>query len=740
MIYRNLLQQLGASMQAMSDDPEAALKSLERDLELSSRGNMPFLSVPNLVVQVGPEKAGAFFRKALIQGGVQLQFGGPNETTRLAQKLALELVDQLKSPPWELVNSLDSVELYEALDKRFGQETNNTAAVPGLPGVTVPMDDMGEMGKVQAQFYYLLGLIAKDRAKDAVVVAKKLGGERQVDLPEEAFKEMEHAGYTVALDNFFYELLSQDPSLSFWDDYVSLAAKAGQTERMLTLARAAAGRDTVSDRKKAAIRETLFKALLAADAVDEGVAEIRQLIASDTLPPQRGYSENIMDKGHLGLILAQIGVLLHKPEWTQEGVGVVKTWLAKSEKQDEYSWQASSMLGSLAGILFKVNQGPEAEAVLTDALARSLRAGQSEEMGFENSLAPQILEEMAALYHRAGREQDVLDLLEQSPDWRGKDLSDAGRTWIGEREFGMMPLHATTETLPLSYLAANALIATGRGGEAGKIVDELLNREPGLDRGYELLIALKGTNALGRMDELFARDQFEERPLIWKAHLLRQLNQFEAAEKTVRQAIAIDPSDGEEGRGDRMRAYAELAEIREARGDQKDANFYREIVKAIRLSEDADQFYTAGLLKRAVAMYEEGLTHFSDAYCIQSRLAIQLSALGQNEAAEEHYRRAYELMPDSFGRVESHCFGCERAFAGERPLEHCRKGFHEARDRAALQAPSPLFAGLSPRRAGTPRRGAHQLSGGHAFGSQLPQCLGQTGRRHRACAHPAQGV
>jgi hypothetical protein len=24
------------------------------------------------------------------------------------------------------------------------------------------------------------------------------------------------------------------------------------------------------------------------------------------------------------------------------------------------------------------------------------------------------------------------------------------------------------------------------------------------------------------------------------------------------------------------------------------------------------------------------------------------------------------MMPDSFGRVESHCFGCERAFDGER--------------------------------------------------------------------------
>jgi tetratricopeptide (TPR) repeat protein len=74
-------------------------------------------------------------------------------------------------------------------------------------------------------------------------------------------------------------------------------------------------------------------------------------------------------------------------------------------------------------------------------------------------------------------------------------------------------------------------------------------------------------------------------------------------------------------------------------------------------------------------MYQEGLNHFSDAYCIQSRMAIQLAAIGQNQEAEEHYRRAYELMPDSFGRVESHCFGCEKAFDGEHAQNIAEKVF-----------------------------------------------------------------
>jgi tetratricopeptide (TPR) repeat protein len=227
----------------------------------------------------------------------------------------------------------------------------------------------------------------------------------------------------------------------------------------------------------------------------------------------------------------------------------------------------------------------------------------------------------------------------------------------------------------VTYLAAEALYAEGKTNQAQAITYALLDEQPGLDRGYELLLKLQGTNAIPKLDELFKRDQFEERPLIWKAHLLRGQNQLEDAEKLLRQAISIDPSDGEEGRGDRMRVYAELAEVRAARGDQKEADFFREVVTAIRMSEHADQLYAVGLLSRAVALYAESLKHFSDAYCIQSRIAIQMSELGMEAEAEKHYQRAYELMPDSFGRVESHCFGCERAFDGEKPQSIAEKVF-----------------------------------------------------------------
>jgi tetratricopeptide (TPR) repeat protein len=679
-MYRNYLQELSQSMQEMSDDPDAVLKTLNQQLNPANGNGMGMIAVPNLVVLVGPEKAEQFLRKALVQPGMHLNFGEPNETTHLAQKLALELVDKLSSPPWELVNSLDAVDLYEALDKHFNNLTNTPAAVslPGLPGLSNSemTAGFGENFTAQAKVYYLLGLIAHDRAKDAVVVAKKLGGLNQAYVPEHALEQMDEAGYTSALDNFFYELLSHDPSLTYWGEYVPLAAKAGQTDRMLKLARAAAENDALNERKKVSIRQNLVSALLAADQVDEAVKEIRALIALDSPPPSENNFGQEMTKADLGLTLTRVGVLMNKPDWAQEGISVVKTELAKPVSGNAMTWNLGANAGAAAELLVRMNRGPEAEELLQNSLAQAvkLQESQQQESMYGNLASGQALKKIAALYHKAGRESDVITLLQQSPDWGEDDLSKVTGEDFSAGEFGFFPGHHI-EPLPLEYLAANALLAGGQRDQAAKIVDDLLNTEPGLDRGYELLISLQGTNAIGRLDELFARDQFEERPLIWKAHLLRQLNQFEEAEKVVRKAIAIDPSDGEEGRGDRMRAYSELAEIREARGDKKEANFYREVVKAIRLSEDADQFYSAGLLKHAIAMYEEGLTHFSDAYCIQSRLAIQLSALGQTQAAEEHYRRAYELMPDSFGRVESHCFGCERVFEGESAQSIAEKVF-----------------------------------------------------------------
>ncbi len=115
-----------------------------------------------------------------------------------------------------------------------------------------------------------------------------------------------------------------------------------------------------------------------------------------------------------------------------------------------------------------------------------------------------------------------------------------------------------------------------------------------------------------------------------------------------------------------MRAYAVYAEVLDAGGDREKAQLMRNAVNAIRLSEKADDHYDAGLYTEAIRIYEESVAAFDDAYCVQSRLAIQLTSLGRFPDAAPHYQKAYSLMPASFGRVESHCFRCESVFEDTR--------------------------------------------------------------------------
>lgn len=653
----SLLEQFDEALLESSDDANTILRILER--QLKQRENAEYrqdLRIPDLVSLLGREKAEAFLRRALVKN-VQLSLYEGEETKTLARQLALELVKDLKKPQWNLADSLDATVLYEAMEKQFSREADTeTNGVPDLASLRQGFGDPKQV----AQSYYLLGLIVSDRTKEAAALAQQLGKSDWVSLPEDALKSLERAGHTVAIHNFFKELLTQNPGLPFWEAYIGLAAKTGETASMLEMARKAASEEDLSKRKRTNIKQQLYRALLAADHIDEGVAQLRLTFGSSKDENTRNEDGELASAG---VLLARLGSVLNRPAWMEEGIGVARSHIAERTGRTTPIYVAVNF----AKFLQESGRGPEAEAVLAELLTQ-MKLSKNETRSFGNNQEQTILVALAGLYHKAGRHQDVLILLDEAAGWEVKDLAEMRDLCLsygmpGDRED------------PVAFFAAAALSNAGKKDEAKKLIESILDSNPGFDPAYELLLKVEGDGALSKLEALFARDQFEERPLIWKAVLLQRANKLEEAEKIIRQAISIDPSDGEQGPGRRLRAYAVLAEIRAARGDEKEAEFLRGAVRAIRLSEKADRFYEAGLLKQAVKMYEDSLALFSDAYCIQSRVALRMADLGLHEQAEEHYRRAYELMPDSFGRVESHCFGCERAFDGQRAQGIAEKVF-----------------------------------------------------------------
>lgn len=205
--------------------------------------------------------------------------------------------------------------------------------------------------------------------------------------------------------------------------------------------------------------------------------------------------------------------------------------------------------------------------------------------------------------------------------------------------------------------------------EAWTYATHLLARRKGEDDFYRFLLELDEERALEFIEALRKYDPFEERPLIWLAETARRNGDPDSAMELIQEAIALDPSDGDHGKNSRMFCYEVLARIHRDTGRDEKAKFFDQVVEAIRQGEVADDYLHVGLIQDATERYQEALGQFEDAYCLQSRLALTLARNGRFKESVKHFRKAFELMPVSFGPRESHCFGCEGLFRDERVLE-----------------------------------------------------------------------
>lgn len=622
------------SLQSRASEPRRVLEMLDLRLHLQrALGSVERVELPDLVTLVGPALAETVLRRALVAPNAEFSVETGDATRKLARKLALELVPKLKTPQWTLAHSLDAASLFEALEKRF--PTAKRAAAAREEGDEGPDAESWQ----EARLYYMLTLVVAKKTQKAAALAPQLALER---IPEGAIDDLDRRGQAAPVAEFLRGVLVKNPQLPLWDTYLPLAARAGQAAKATEAVRAALQRPALPAEIQVSLRDHLYKALLGADQADEAADMARAGIEAGA-PSERSPEGD--ERLRWSVALARLGQLLKRNEWLKDGLAAAHEALdAGAEAGDE------DQVRELVSLLRELGRAPEAEAVLIQELARSGRQGPP---GLGAMAGGPLLVELAGLYSQAGRHADVLLLLDRAPAWLAKDLSE-------------ILTQADSQDVPLGQMAAAALAATGRKERALAVAQAVIRAQGGFDPAYELLLELKGQEALPFLEQLAARNRFEERPLIWKAELLRRAGKLEEAEQAARAAIAIDPSDGEQRHGRRLRVYSILAAIREARGDAAQAASYREIVAAIRAAEEADRFAEAGLVQRGVKQYEEALGHFADAYCIQSRLALRLAEEGRFQEAEAHYRRAYELMPESFGRMETHCFGCEGIFAGKR--------------------------------------------------------------------------
>ena len=333
----------------------------------------------------------------------------------------------------------------------------------------------------------------------------------------------------------------------------------------------------------------------------------------------------------------------------EEALALAHAMAAASKNPKEFRHEEAELLAS-------AGRAAEAQSIYARDLAETIR-----EFERERNAQPFVveagghwetmrdLEPLVELYLDAGRSADALALFERVPFWGVADAKDLGYA-------------------SLLRTLARALDGVGRADDAARIaryaVEEL--RFYGNDWPWEILIErLPADEFLALAERVRSIDPWEERPVQWKAEALRRAGRLDEAEAAARLALKIDPTDGEAPPGDRIRSYAILASVLEAKGGEeaaKEAATLRSVVAAVRLAEKGDELAEAGLVSLALEAYDDAAGLFSDAYCVQWRLAERLRERGFPELAAAHYEETFRRMPEQFGRVASLCFGCAGVF------------------------------------------------------------------------------
>jgi tetratricopeptide (TPR) repeat protein len=252
--------------------------------------------------------------------------------------------------------------------------------------------------------------------------------------------------------------------------------------------------------------------------------------------------------------------------------------------------------------------------------------------------------ELAELYYKTNQPEQILTLLHEYPRWGAEDL-------LGLVSYRRGNYWDASESDPLGFYAAWALAKTGQTQTAIRILHAMIPLDPKDDPSYRLLNEVEGRSALTFYDELIKANPFEARPLIWKGDLLLRTSQLQVAEETERAAIALDPTDRSAAHGWRQVAYDILGQILRAEGKRTAATACAQVIKAARITDEARKDDRVGLHILALGLYRKALAIWPQDSLVQVLLAEALESRGRHQDALQEYRKSFDLVLSSEGRI-----------------------------------------------------------------------------------------
>ncbi len=637
---------------AIRDGNAAALLSaLEQKLAEEERGNTPqFVDIPDLLLCMTPEQAKPILRRALISQNA-CDITGP-DTRRLAARIALENAGNLRVPHWQLVKDSDTPALFEALTVKFGNSLG-------------PYADNGFItyGKESADTTYLLFLLSKNRTIDAVTFVRKSHAPqakgsipkgkngKPFDTPTSPENTKHYPVQLTLADvdsfrgqlpprqvlDFLKALLKADPTLPFWEVYLDLSFRENAHGDALAFLRATAGNTALPPSALGHIQRQLGLVLLSVGKGEEGAALLEKHLS--TAPAKAMFesqAERQRDRGfELGLQLARAGQLLKRPKLTEaalEFAGQHATQLVENKSISSYDFNR------LLSLLCELDRAHEAEKLVRARLAQKRSAAQKDNDPSLRYSIEHALEQLCLTLDRQGKYAGLVDVLQESPEWKERDL------WgFADQTCGGIPFLA---------VVAHALAEKGDTTPARRVLERVLLKNPGHDLPYELLSRVADTaETQALLQTVAARHPFESRAPLGLARLLLAAGKLPEAENQVLAALALIPRDTEAGSKNLLLAQTVLAEIQEKKGDPALAAT-RDTLAGLRLAAEADAWWQAGLSTQALALYEKALAAFPQDCHPHAQLGLLYEQRGNVAKAEEHYRSAFELMPQAAGLVD----------------------------------------------------------------------------------------
>ena len=605
------------------------------------------------VTELLPQDETERLLREIFARGLDIEFhwynAAKNKTIGLAQKVALEMRDELKIPYWNLVTGSDEgEELFKVFTGRFTLFDSESS------------DKLkNACDAISRLIRYML---VNGRTDDAVNLACHIARFVKAN-PQSKFDGFFGCEYyqepSVSAEErygFYVRMIEHAPHLVYSDkDFILAAIACGREDETESAFVKFVGSVDTADPRLISLKRSYAALLLATDRLDECLALHREIIEKIEITSENEYkwfefifrsiklAESAKDTEMLRFFTDKAIMLIYQTDNTYSGY-----------------WD-KSRLAKIAKVLEMNGRINEVEPLLIKMIVRELNTtviSNRFSSDIEGDNDSSFLKTLLMFYVRQNRMSDALFLLENAPWWGNKrdavEFLDDDTWYLGETGRG-----------GFNHSLVRMFNETGHKEKAAEFISAIIRDKHSADWMYETLLESTGENLDGfiaTMDALHARDAFEERPLIWKAEALRRLKRLDEAEQTARLAIKTDPTDGESPAGERVRSYSVLADILDDKGKTDDAKFFRDVVKAVRIAEEGDTMRELGLFQRSLEKYEEAETLFADAYCVQWRLAERLRERGQHEEARKHYEIAFERMPEQFGQVASLCFGCMGAF------------------------------------------------------------------------------